>query len=1023
MANETAEVEQDIPAASVEAGEMGDAELEALHKEVAAFQNKDIPFISHSTYAERGSGQVYRDIEAPQYEPVQPTLTKAEEIRAWLTENLHKMTVPFAYLGDEPNTYKKDWSDPKNDWKICLIGAMGYTSSEGNLAVPLIYAQQNHERPQYVTERCFFVNSRDEFAQFRAAGLPFFSIETKHPLKDFDVLAFSVSYIMPFAHIAPMLHYSGINVWTNDRKEEDPIVIVGGCMSYVAEIVCGGRGGVVDCVFIGESEEYWNEGLDLMREMRKAGAKKDDILFALTTKFHGFYVPKFYDVEYDTQTNEIVRRVPLREGVPNSIRKAYNRNMNEGFILTDPFVSYAGGMAMGHLEIARGCSSACNFCQEGFNYRPYRERDKDVVVEAARELMEKTGAVDITPASFTSSDHHQVNTLIKDLLEKVSDSVSIVSQRADAFGLDPTFAHLTGLGGSKTVSVGMEGVSQRMRDIMTKAVTEENLLRTVEFAFRANYKSIKFFMITNVPGTTDADYEEFLEFMDKVHVLREEYAPKCEVKFSFTPLFISGLTPFQWHHCTVDDRTLTPWIRKIKDKGFGFRLGSGARFDESYLSQVFHVADRRLTEVMVKAALEDNFMHFGTTSKGTVQKWEAHMEPHRVSFAFYFQEKPEDWNFSWDHVDNLTRKDALLSEYKRSRQAMGHLKPCIEECYKCGACDREIWDQRTNWEQRKIVDGQSIDVTKVNVIRQSGNAMRARLRIAVKPSHRFIDRDHWRLQVRRASYMNKIPIDKHKIMFASDTIKMFNWISGVDYVDVQLIDHRYDPTIFTSDEFNGLLTGIKVTKAQLYTDMKRIRSIQDLCLYEIPATKSPSELQDSIDRWLAMEGVPEGVELPNEKTFRKADKIDRKVKSAFLKQYPTTARIKKMGNKGIERVIVDFRPLVDDMWVVETKHGPAVRILSRGVASPYDTHALVFKERFKVGVELPAMRLEFLIEQEDDQDDMFVDRCQECDKLIEQNIFGVAVSSDYCLKHMNTEAVYTIATPKYLADEIQQISL
>lgn len=951
----------------------------------------------------------YRDVVPAAVIPAEVKLTSPAAINAWLERNIHKMDAPFAYIGDEPNTWKKDWAD--HDFRCAVIGGMSYNSSEGNLAVPLIYSQLNHGRPHYITERAYFPNSRKEWQMFRDDGVPIFSLENRRPLKDFDVIGFSISYIMPYLHVFPMLHYSGIAGWALDRKQDDPIVIVGGCMSFVAEILGGGRGGVYDIAYIGESEDGFEELLDDIRDQRQRGVPRRDMLLDLQRRYgqRGVYVPQFYDVEYSTKTKQIVRRVKLEEGIPDSIRKAYVRNLNEGFLLKDPFLSYAGGMAMGHLEIARGCSSACAFCQEGFNYRPYRERSAEIVVPAMRELMENVGSVDVVPASFTSSDHHEINNIMKRLLEEVTDEVNIISQRADAFGLDPTFAWLTGMGGSKTVSVGMEGISQRMRDVMTKAISEENLLRTVEFALRSGYKSVKFFMITNVPGTTSSDYEELLLFLDKVAVIKEKYNPKCEIKLSFTPLFLSAFTPFQWHKVTVDERSLTTWIPKIKERGFGFRLGSGARHDESYLSQVFHLGDRRITDMIVRSAMDQNFYHFGATPKGTAEKWEAMMVEKGINFDYYFQEKPEGWIFSWDFVDNLTEKSALWSEYIRSRQGMGHLEPCINECYQCGACSVDTWKQRKGWAKAKILDSKSVDIDKIKVIRQTGLAQRARLRIQVKGTHRYVAKDHWRLQFRRACYKLGIPLDKKTIAFASDSIKMLNWVSGVDYVDIKLTEHLFDTSVFTSPAFNALLTGVVVTDARIYNDMKSINTIRDTCLYELPIYgDSESDIQVAIDKFNAYKPMTKDQlkSVPNDKPGRDG-KVPREIKRAFLKAWPQCGRIKRMGYKGIERVIVDFRALVDEMWLTrDSQNRLYMRIKARGEVTPYDIFQKVTGKKWKEGISVPASRLEFLIETDDDQEDFMIARCGKTDSVIEKNLFGDQVADDFSLRFQPFDRIY-----------------
>lgn len=943
---------------------------------------------------------LYKDQVPDKRIPATPKVTSPDEIQKWLESQLPTMDHPYAYLGDEPNTWKKDWDG--NDFKMCLVGAMSYASSEGNLAIPLIYSQMNHGRPEYVTERTYFPNSRAEIKKFVDDGVPFFSLESKRPLGDFDVLAFSVSYIMPYLHIPLMLHLSGINCWAWDRKEDDPIVVVGGCMSFVSEIIAGGRGGIPDIIYVGESEDCWLDLVDDIRDWKlgkyefKCGnyesRGKYEFLLDVQRKYsRGVYVPRLYDVEYYADSKEIASRIELEGRIPKRIKKAYQKNMNEGnYFLTDPFISFAGGMAMGHFEIARGCSNHCNFCQEGWTYSPYRERDPDLSVEKMAELMWNTGSVDVVPASFTSSDHHHINYIIKRLMEEVTADVSIISQRADAFSADPAFAQLTGLGGSHTVSIGMEGISQRMRDVMSKGVTEQSLLSSIEYALKAGYTGIKLFMITNVPGASNEDYEEMLEFLDKVNLIREKYNPSSEIKLSFTPLFMSGHTPFQWHAVTVEERSLTPWIKEIKKRGFGFRLGSGARQEESWLSQLFHLADRRITDILVRAAIDDGYVHYGSTSKGTIEKWKGYLAEKDLSFEFFFKEKHEDWIFPWDHLDMLFTKDSLWKEYLLSRQSVGRSIPCVNNaCYRCGACDKDIWCQRKGWRNKKKQDGVLIDPQQIQVIRQKGTVQTVRLRVEIDALHRFVERDHWRLQFRRACYLLKIPLSKKGISFASDRIKMFNWISGVDYVDIQLIEHTWDKSVFTSDNFNNLLRGCRVTNAHIYNDMKRAAMLQDLCLYEIKTDETINTIDEKISWFL---NQPECSDVID-------NTLDRKAKSVFKKKWPTVGVIKTMGFRGLERVMVDFRKLVQDIWKVERDGQLYLRMTIRGVLSPYDLYQMLFKKKWKSSIGMPAQRLEYLVASDGDQDDFMVDRCEVCDAQIEQNIFGDPVDDMYCLRH------------------------
>jgi hypothetical protein len=288
----------------------------------------------------------------------------------------------------------------------------------------------------------------------------------------------------------------------------------------------------------------------------------------------------------------------------------------------------------------------------------------------------------------------------------------------------------------------------------------------------------------------------------------------------------------------------------------------------------------------------------------------------------------------------------------------------------------------------------------------------------VDAGHRYVEKDHWRLQFRRAAYKTKVPLDKKTVAMASDQIKMMSWISGVDYIDLKLTEHMFDKDHFSSASFNSWLKGVQVTDARIYDDMKGMRTIQGPCLYELSTPKDLNHVEQRIKWFLDQPIVTDPI--PNDDmTKGGVGKVDRATKAAFIKAHPTCGRIKRMGYMGVERVIVDFRAVVDDMWATRRPDGMVlVRILSRGEISPYDTHQLVLKSKWQPGINQPASRLEYLLEESElDQDDFLLPRCAVCDKNIEQNLFGVPVHADYCLKHQPWEDIYgsTVAPPLLVA--------
>lgn len=427
-----------------------------------------------------------------------------EGISSWLEENIPFLDNPeiYATRGDEMNTVHRNWEEA--DFRLLLAGGMPYRSSVGNLAIPLIYSEIADETDdKFYFDRAYFWESRADFEKMTKGGLPIFGLESRQPIFNFDVVGFSLSYLQTILHPQIMMKWSGIPHKAKDRTADDPLIIFGGHHCYVNTEVAWE---IPDFVYIGEFSAGALDIYEKYREAKKLGQPKWEFIKELAMDHTpGVYVPSFYREEYSSYHPYPIKRVvPLLEGLPYPVEKAYVHNLDlDAHINTKPIVPFMNaGMGTAEIMSSEGCPAAvCTFCSEGQTNKPYRFFSVDKIVEAAKEQMKYSGMKSFTLSAFDGAGHPQKKRLIMELLEQVSDDVALLSLRVDEMADDPEFASLSTSSGNKTLSLGVEGMSERMRAVYQKHCTTDDLLEVVERAIAAGAQKVKFFMIANHPGS------------------------------------------------------------------------------------------------------------------------------------------------------------------------------------------------------------------------------------------------------------------------------------------------------------------------------------------------------------------------------------------------------------------------------------------------------------------------------------------------------------------------------------------
>lgn len=597
-----------------------------------------------------------------------------------LDEILLQVQKPARYSGGELNSVVKDKNKVKVRFAFCFPDL--YEVGMSHLGMKILYSLKN-ARPEFWCERVFAPDT-DMEQKMREHHIPLYGLESLDPLTEFDMIGFTLQYELCFTTVLNMLDLAGLEVYSKDRKETDPLVVAGGPCVCNPEPLAD----FIDLFILGEGEEVNLELMDLYVQKKEQGWSKQEFL-EKACHIKGIYVPMFYDVAYN-QDGTVSAIVPAH-GAPQRVEKRIIQDLDrvfypENFVV--PFTETVHDRAI--IEVMRGCIRGCRFCQAGFIYRPLREKQVDTLCRNGQDLCHSTGYEEVSLSSLSTSDYSKIEDLLPQMVkwsEEEKISLSLPSLRVDNFSQEllDTISKIRKTG----LTFAPEAGTQRMRDVINKNVSEEEIFDTCRTAFEGGYSAVKLYFMMGLPTETNEDLEGIINLAQRIVDLYYSLPTKpkgkgVNVTISLACFVPKPFTPFEFepqdtHEMLKEKQKFMVSCLKTKKITFNWHDA-----DTSFLEGVLARGDRRLCGVLYRAwrkgcNLDSWSEHF------YIDRWKEAMAECGLDPAFYANRRRSyDEVMPWSHLDYKVSHEFLVRENKKAHEAVT-TPHCRKQCAGCGA--------------------------------------------------------------------------------------------------------------------------------------------------------------------------------------------------------------------------------------------------------------------------------------------------------------------------------------------------
>ena len=592
---------------------------------------------------------------------------------------------PARYIGGEVNAVMKDKDQVDIRFAMCFPDVFEIGMS--HLGIQILYDMFNR-REDVWCERVYSPWT-DLDKVMREKDIPLFALESQEPVRDFDFLGITIQFEMCYTNILQVLELSHIPLHASDRTLEDPFVIGGGPCTYNPEPLAE----FFDIFYIGEGETVYDELFDAYKEWKKNGGSRQQFL-ERAAQIEGLYVPMFYDAEYN-EDGTLHSFTPNNPNAPARVKKQVLMDVTDAPYPMNPVIPFIKATQdRVVLEIQRGCIRGCRFCQAGMIYRPTRERNVERLKEYARRMLQSTGHEEISLSSLSSSDYSELKELVTFLIDEFKEkgiNISLPSLRIDAFSLD-VMSKVQDIRKS-SLTFAPEAGSQRMRNVINKGLTEEDILDGAGQAFEGGWTKVKLYFMLGLPTETEEDMKEIARLSDRVarryyEIPKDNRHGKCQITASSSFFVPKPFTPFQWASmCTAEEYSRRAFLvrdefqAQLNRKSLKYNWHDA---DGTVLEGVMARGDRRVGKV-IEEAYRLGCLFDSWTESFRNDLWMQAFENTGVDIAFYnLRKREKDELFPWDFIDIGVSRSFLYREWERAMA--GVVTPnCRMQCSGCGA--------------------------------------------------------------------------------------------------------------------------------------------------------------------------------------------------------------------------------------------------------------------------------------------------------------------------------------------------
>lgn len=683
----------------------------------------------------------------------------------WVNNRLFELDYPSLYLGNEMNTFHFDWDDAIETGaideipRILLMNLGSYKNTLNAPALLLFYDELHTLKPSWIVERSLCPATSNDLNIMRLDGIRPFAVESKMPAECFDVICMSMDFYHNTASIPWYLYESGIPVFSKERTEEDPFIILGGAALYNPAPYMN----FCDIIFFGEGEDILPDLLAMIVENRRIGMTKEEILLRAVKSWDCLYVPRFYEERF-TQSGTYTGTYPLRPDVPEQISFYRVKDLDKSFVCTKPPFSFGVTASLNSpQEISKSCEGKCSFCAPCFTSLPFRARSAQLVRKYRREAAYFTGNLTSNLVSFNSASHPEINRIIHDAGEDSCGTVRSLTFRADTYATNPEYFSFVASSDFSRAVFGIEGASQRLRNTVSKNLSEEQILNTMREICRCGIYLVKLMMISGLPGETDDDLDELVSLVRKIMAIFEEETlpglPHPKLLITWTSLIVYPHTPLQWtrinHHLHADYSSRVKRLNELGCHAYETTITSDA-----LVHQLILRSDSRLEGFLVKLAREGLIRHDKPYPDEVLDSLERYLSENSLpSLDEWFREYTYEDPLPWDLIKAPATKQYLWKRYQMMKADFPENDSvCTKACSGCGGCTGEDKSHMKEIAGRREQDSK-IKLTHIYPKERHVPKQHVLMEFEYDLPYSFVFSSYWDCEVRRALNLAGIKYD------------------------------------------------------------------------------------------------------------------------------------------------------------------------------------------------------------------------------------------------------------------------